>query len=263
MAERPAGSGVNRLTARQQAVFDFIAGHIAAHGYPPTTRELAVACHLGPSSAAHRMLGVLERKGYVTRTPGAKRTLAIAPPQVDRDRLSPFVLEIMATAMGWQDVAVERSLEAAQETRDAQVRSVLIRDALGRHEITVQICRSLELPALGQAPRPAVDELRWFRQRVPWPYFVVDHLVYNRAVTVGTQPLEAEIPELARLWDALRRLAEAATAQSEAWFEDLRADADADLLAGLQTRGERLLEMMSRTALYFDREPFLGVELPR
>src|SRR5581483_11378743 len=103
-----------RLTARQHEVLSFIEREIAAKGYPPTTRELAAACGLGTPSAAHRMLGALERKGYLTRTPGAKRAIVINPPRFDGGRLSTGEAELLATAIGWQDVAVERSLEAAQ-----------------------------------------------------------------------------------------------------------------------------------------------------
>lgn len=256
------GANVTRLTPRQQAVLDFIAEHIAIRGYPPTTRELAVGCDLGTASAAHRMLGILERKGYVSRTPGAKRAITIEPPRVDPGRLAPFMLEIIATAMGWQDVAVERILEAARETRDPDVRSTLIQDALERHQITLQICRSLGIPGLPQWPGPAIEELQWFRQEVPWPYFVVDHLVYNRAVAIGTRPLQSEIPELTHLWEALRRSAERAARRSEAWFNELGITADPEQLVALQERAEHLLARMSRTALHFGRTPFADVKLP-
>jgi hypothetical protein len=251
-----------RLTPRQHEVLAFIQDEIARKGYPPTTRELAAACGLGTPSAAHRMIGVLEGKGYLTRTPGTKRAITINPPRVDNDRLPPELLEILATAVGWQDVAVERSLEAAQEARDADIRSTLIRDALERHELTTQICRSVGAPELRRREGPEVEELRWFRQRVPWAYFVVDHLVYNLAVSVGTQQLEGRIPELARLWDSLRRLADSAARQSEGWLAQITSAAPADELARLRNRAEYLLEMMGRTARNFDQDPFLEVDLP-
>ena len=249
-----------RLTARQHEVLSFIEREIAAKGYPPTTRELAAACGLGAPSAAHRMLGALERKGYLTRTPGAKRAIVINPPRFDGGRLSTGEAELLATAIGWQDVAVERSLEAAQGATDPGVRTVLIRDALERHELTTQICDAVA--ANLRRTGPAVDELRWFRERVPWPFFVVDHLVYNRMVSVGGSDLETTVPDLARLMEAIRRQAETTSRQSEVWLADVLSGGSPEELARLRARAAFLVGMMVRTARHFGQEPFASVELP-
>lgn len=248
------------LTSRQQEVLAFIERHIADHGYPPTTRELAAGCGLGAPSAAHRMIGILERKGYLTRTPGTKRAITITPPQIDPERLDSVLRGIIATAIGWQDVAVERSLEAAQEVRDPTIRSVLIRDALDRHELNQELCAAVADPGLGGS---VAEELRWYRQRVPWSLFVVDHLVYNIAVSVGSRQFESQMPDLAQLWAHIGRLSDGASVVANVWLDSVLAEADGDETDRLRARGSYLLEMMVQVARRFGREDaFNAVVLP-
>jgi hypothetical protein len=254
--------GALRLTQRQQEVLTFIEHQIAAKGYPPTTRELATACGLGTPSAAHRMLGVLERKGYLARTPGTKRAITISPPVVDVEHLTSELLDLLATAVGWQDVAVERCLEAAQSTRDPGTRTALIKDAAERHESTTSICEAVAPADLRNRSTPAVDELRWYRERVPWPYFVVDHLVYNTLLVAGTEPLEIAIQPLTRPLEAFRRRAEESIRQSAEWLEALLPGLPDGELERLRNRAAFLEQMMVRTADHFGYEPFSAAELP-
>jgi repressor LexA len=72
-----------RLTDRQREVLDFIQSFTAAHGVPPTVREIGGRFHVTPR-AAFDHLRALERKGYLRRRTTAGRTsraltLAVAP----------------------------------------------------------------------------------------------------------------------------------------------------------------------------------------
>ncbi len=62
------------LTPRQKSVFDFICDHHRRHGFPPTVREICDRLGLAGPAGVHRILGVLEAKGYVCSTPGKKRS---------------------------------------------------------------------------------------------------------------------------------------------------------------------------------------------
>ena len=70
-ATRPA------LTARQQAVLDWIGGFIDVHGYSPTVRQVAHAFSWASPNAASVHLGPLRRKGYVTWLDHQPRTLRV------------------------------------------------------------------------------------------------------------------------------------------------------------------------------------------
>lgn len=73
------------LSMQQAKVFQFVGDYAKAHGYPPTGREIAE--HMGWSSAsqAHSCLQVIEKKGWLILSEGAR---AIASPaiQVDFDK---------------------------------------------------------------------------------------------------------------------------------------------------------------------------------
>lgn len=66
------------LTAKQQAVLDVIRDHTAAHGYPPTVREIGMQLGLASSSTVHAHLAALERAGLLARDPSKPRALKLA-----------------------------------------------------------------------------------------------------------------------------------------------------------------------------------------
>ncbi|MFC0269358.1 transcriptional repressor LexA [Kushneria aurantia] len=66
------------LTARQQAVFDFIVQTIDALGYPPTRAEIAAALGFRSPNAAEEHLRALRRKGVIEMIPGTSRGIRLA-----------------------------------------------------------------------------------------------------------------------------------------------------------------------------------------
>ncbi len=62
-----------RLTERQNQVFEFIRTHIRTVGKPPTIKEIGRGVSIGSTNGVHKMLVVLETKGYITRTPNVAR----------------------------------------------------------------------------------------------------------------------------------------------------------------------------------------------
>jgi len=55
------------LTARQEAVLDFISEKIRTAGYPPTVREIGAGMGIGSTNGVTDHLRALERKGYIER----------------------------------------------------------------------------------------------------------------------------------------------------------------------------------------------------
>ena len=60
------------LTDRQQAILDFLRGHIAAEGRPPTLAEIALAFGFRQARSAQDHLQALAAKGAIELVPGAR-----------------------------------------------------------------------------------------------------------------------------------------------------------------------------------------------
>lgn len=65
------------LTERQSKILQFITGYIADHGYPPTQREIMRRFKMKSTRGVARHLEALEKKGYLTRSPGEARALEV------------------------------------------------------------------------------------------------------------------------------------------------------------------------------------------
>jgi repressor LexA len=63
---------MEQLTERQREVLEFIARTIEERGYPPSLREICEEMGISSTRGALRHLQALERKGYISRTPGAR-----------------------------------------------------------------------------------------------------------------------------------------------------------------------------------------------
>jgi repressor LexA len=71
------------LTRRQRLVLETINSAIAAHGYPPTMREIGDAVGLTSSSSVSHQLQALERKGFLRRDPKRPRAMEVVMPEED------------------------------------------------------------------------------------------------------------------------------------------------------------------------------------
>lgn len=65
------------LTDRQRQVLDYIKSASAAHGYPPTVREIGEALGLSSPSTVHAHLAALETKGLLERVKGKPRAVEV------------------------------------------------------------------------------------------------------------------------------------------------------------------------------------------
>ena len=65
------------LTARQQAILDFVAAQVARHGLPPTLAEIAREFGFSQPRSAQAHLQALEAKGVLTLLPGRSRGIIL------------------------------------------------------------------------------------------------------------------------------------------------------------------------------------------
>lgn len=68
---------LQKLSKRQQMIFDFIKNEVETKGYPPSVREIAKAVGLASSSTVHGHLERIEKKGYIRRDPTKPRAIEI------------------------------------------------------------------------------------------------------------------------------------------------------------------------------------------
>ena len=68
---------MERLTARQQQIFDLIRENLDETGYPPTRAEIAQQLGFRSANAAEDHLRALARKGVIEMIPGASRGIRI------------------------------------------------------------------------------------------------------------------------------------------------------------------------------------------
>jgi len=84
---------MDRLTARQEKIFDFIVERTERRGFPPTVREIGRAFGISSPKGAADHLAALERKGYIKRSTRSSRGIEIL---VKPGRGVPFLGRIAA-----------------------------------------------------------------------------------------------------------------------------------------------------------------------
>lgn len=67
------------LTEKQRAALDFISEFIAERGFSPNYNEIAAGLSLSSRSIVNRLVVALTQRGYVTRIPGRRRSIAVVP----------------------------------------------------------------------------------------------------------------------------------------------------------------------------------------
>ncbi len=68
---------MEKLTQRQQIIFDFIKSEIKTKGIPPSIREIGEVAGLSSTSSVHLNLQNLEKKGYISRSKAKTRHIEI------------------------------------------------------------------------------------------------------------------------------------------------------------------------------------------
>ncbi len=68
---------MEKLTHKEQLVYDFIVDTIRRDGYSPSVRDIANAVDMKSTSTVHHYIHQLENKGYIQKESGKSRTLRI------------------------------------------------------------------------------------------------------------------------------------------------------------------------------------------
>ena len=98
---------MERLTARQQQIFDLIKDNLDETGYPPTRAEIAQTLGFRSANAAEDHLRALARKGVIEMIPGASRGIRV----VEQFNGIPIVGRVAAG----EPILAEQNIEDYQE----------------------------------------------------------------------------------------------------------------------------------------------------
>ena len=69
---------MEKLTAKQQKIYDYIQTFSAEHGYPPSVREIGAAVGLKSPSTVHFHLKGLEEAGVIIKAEGKTRAITLS-----------------------------------------------------------------------------------------------------------------------------------------------------------------------------------------
>ncbi len=127
------------LSARQQAILNFIREFAHSNGYPPTIRDIGSACGISSTSVVNYNLNILERQGRIERDRTVSRGIKVVEDGHDgpppRGAIRVPVLGTIAAGLPIP-VFGEGTVESAQEhlelTRD------IVKDAKGVYALRVQ-----------------------------------------------------------------------------------------------------------------------------
>ncbi|MCO1339977.1 transcriptional repressor LexA [Zhihengliuella halotolerans] len=88
------------LTLRQRKILEMIQRSIAAHGYPPSMREIGDTVGLASLSSVTHQLIQLEKLGYIRRDPRRPRAMEILKPLTLSDENAHSATDDMKTVSG-------------------------------------------------------------------------------------------------------------------------------------------------------------------
>jgi repressor LexA len=92
-------------TPRQKEVFNFILEALEERGYPPSIREICEELNLSSTRGALRHLEALEKKGFISRSPGARAIRVLGSPR--SASYIPLVGEVPAGPLRYASEEVE------------------------------------------------------------------------------------------------------------------------------------------------------------
>ena len=108
---------MKKLSVRQEKILNLIQEFLEEQGYPPTVRDIQYACDISSTSVVDYNLKILQKEGYIRRSPEISRGIEVLGGKRHKDALSVPVMGYIAagepipvpTSEGWApDSAVDQ-----------------------------------------------------------------------------------------------------------------------------------------------------------
>ncbi len=108
---------MKKLSVRQEKILNLIQEFLEEQGYPPTVRDIQYACDISSTSVVDYNLKILQKEGYIRRSPEISRGIEVLGAKRQKDAVSVPVMGYIAagepipvpTSEGWApDSAVDQ-----------------------------------------------------------------------------------------------------------------------------------------------------------
>ena len=108
---------MKKLSVRQEKILNLIQEFLDEQGYPPTVRDIQYACDISSTSVVDYNLKILQKEGYIRRSPEISRGIEVLGAKRQKDAVSVPVMGYIAagepipvpTSEGWApDSAVDQ-----------------------------------------------------------------------------------------------------------------------------------------------------------
>ena len=86
-----------KLSQRQDRILHFIREYRRSHGYAPSVRDIQAGCAVSSTSVVDYNLRILQREGYIRRSPDVSRGLEL----LGEDSMAPMELPVMVPLVGY------------------------------------------------------------------------------------------------------------------------------------------------------------------
>ncbi len=86
------------LSSTQENLLNFLRNFLLEKGFPPTLREIASHFGLKGPKGPQKTLHILERKGYIRKTPGGSRAVEILKPKIGSHSGLPHAIKYVRSA---------------------------------------------------------------------------------------------------------------------------------------------------------------------
>jgi len=97
-----------KLTVKQERVFDFIIKYKEKAGYPPTVREITENLGLAGPNSAKKFLDLLERKGWIRKTAKSSRAIEILN---DPQKVLPYRIPVVGNIQAGTPILAIENIE--------------------------------------------------------------------------------------------------------------------------------------------------------
>lgn len=99
-----------KITAKQQAILEYIKDTTLSRGYPPSVREICTAVNLKSTSSVHSHLETLEKNGFIRRDPTKPRAIEICDDSFQMVRTEMVSIPLVGTVAAGQPILAEENI---------------------------------------------------------------------------------------------------------------------------------------------------------
>jgi repressor LexA len=97
-----------KLTVKQERVFNFIRKYKEESGYPPTVREITENLGLSGPNSAKKFLDILERKGWIKKTAKSSRAIEILS---EAKKVLPYMVPVVGNIQAGAPILAIENIE--------------------------------------------------------------------------------------------------------------------------------------------------------